>query len=267
RALLRLSGRDTFKYLQTQTTNNLKSPQSQYTCFLNAQGRVLHDAFIYKIAEDACYLEVDAEQVAAVKEHLLRYKLRCKFVLEEVDPLALSVFSTDAASTMPAELIETSQDDLRGPDMGLRVLAKPDLIKSHTNDTPLTDYIKRRFLRAIPEGAHEFGLDASGLPLERNLDLMGGVDFHKGCYLGQELTVRTYHTGVIRKRILPVRLAESAAALPDALESQMDAGDGSIAYTQGKQDIKLEGTNRPVGKLIGRMGNLGLALYRLEKLN
>lgn len=53
----------------------------------------------------------------------------------------------------------------------------------------------------IPEGADDFLLGQS-LPLESNLDYTNGVDFRKGCYLGQELTIRTYHTGVTRHSYL-----------------------------------------------------------------
>lgn len=87
------------------------------------------------------------------------------------------------------------------------------------------DYTIHRFLHGVPEGSVELQ-PLNALPLNSNMDLMGGsenttliifpsiprltflfpVDFRKGCYVGQELTVRTYHTGVIRKRIYPVQL-------------------------------------------------------------
>ncbi|CCH44991.1 putative transferase, mitochondrial [Wickerhamomyces ciferrii] len=63
----------------------------------------------------------------------------------------------------------------------------------------------RRSLYGIPEGKTDFPPNQL-LPLECNLELMDGVNFDKGCYVGQELTVRTFHTGIIRKRVVPVRL-------------------------------------------------------------
>ena len=73
-----------------------------------------------------------------------------------------------------------------------------------------TDYHLRRTLLGIPEGADDIQLGVS-LPLESNLDYMSGVDFRKGCYLGQELTIRTYHKGVTRKRIVPVQFYDIMA--------------------------------------------------------
>ena len=63
-----------------------------------------------------------------------------------------------------------------------------------------------RYKLGVCEGSEEIPT-AKATPLEFNLEYMHGVSFHKGCYLGQELTARTHHTGVIRKRIMPVKLS------------------------------------------------------------
>ncbi|WWC57694.1 uncharacterized protein I303_100228 [Kwoniella dejecticola CBS 10117] len=92
--------------------------------------------------------------------------------------------------------------------MGRQVLVpkgdKPSLSTSH-DPVSIDEYHLRRLLLGIPEGPKEI-IPGTALPLESCMDLHGGVDFRKGCYLGQELTVRTYHTGATRKRILPIRL-------------------------------------------------------------
>ena len=82
------------------------------------------------------------------------------------------------------------------------------------------------------------------LPLESNLIYMQGISFSKGCYIGQELTARTHHTGVIRKRLMPVRLS---APLPD-LE------DGAALQTQ---------SGKPAGKHRAGVDELGLSLIRM----
>ena len=65
-----------------------------------------------------------------------------------------------------------------------------------------------RLLHAVPEGPTDFGQ----LPLEANLDLMDAVDYKKGCYVGQELTARTHHKGVVRKRGVAFRLFREGEA-------------------------------------------------------
>ena len=71
-------------------------------------------------------------------------------------------------------------------------------------------FTQLRYRLGVPEGSSETPL-GKALPLEYNLDYMNGVSFHKGCYIGQELTARTHHTGVIRKRILPLMLSQTAS--------------------------------------------------------
>lgn len=65
------------------------------------------------------------------------------------------------------------------------------------------------FTLGIGEGFDDHP-DAKCLPMECNIDFLNGINFQKGCYIGQELTARTYHTGVIRKRLVPIRLINSS---------------------------------------------------------
>lgn len=67
-----------------------------------------------------------------------------------------------------------------------------------------SSYTKLRYALGVAEGVKELP-SAACFPLESNGDYLHGISFHKGCYLGQELTARTHHTGVVRKRIMPFR--------------------------------------------------------------
>lgn len=96
--------------------------------------------------------------------------------------------------------------------------------ESSSHDVATTDdYVRHRILHGVPEGSLDITPN-HGFPMDSNLDIMGAcqsplsltrhtqlthfaiVDFRKGCYVGQELTVRTYHTGIVRKRAFPVVL-------------------------------------------------------------
>lgn len=80
----------------------------------------------------------------------------------------------------------------------LKMTAPSELFKS----VELTDYHLHRLIFSVPEGPDDW----PSLPLEGSLDLMNGVDYKKGCYVGQELTARTHHRGVVRKRVVALRL-------------------------------------------------------------
>ena len=127
-------------------------------------------------------------------------------------------------------------------------------------------------MSGVAEGQGEMVREVA-LPLESNLDLMGGVDFRKGCYVGQELTIRTRHTGVVRKRILPVVVWGVGG---DAESGGGDNGKGGVGGLEYLPDyrgrlpepgaeIRRADTGRKrVGKWLGGVGNVGLALWRLE---
>jgi folate-binding protein YgfZ len=231
---------------------------------------VLWDIFIWRMKAEkwACYIEVDSDEVDNVMRHLKRHKLRSKIELRAVDDHELALWA--AWGVEEAELPNYHLVDPRAEGFGYRMLLQG---KPQVGDVPMLDaeqYRVRRYMFGIPEGQREIAKEAA-LPMECNIDLSSGIDFRKGCYVGQELTIRTKHTGVVRKRILPVQLYRAGESIADA--------DGQPAYNpdwrgeaaQGA-DIKqldAEGSikkGRSAGKFIAGVGNVGLALCRLEMM-
>ncbi|KAI0851660.1 Aminomethyltransferase folate-binding domain-containing protein [Daldinia vernicosa] len=268
-----------------------------YSGFLNATGRVLHDVFVYRDTlgvsagaadGEAFVVEVDAAQVDTLARHIKRYKLRSKLtfrVLDEGEVAAWQVWDGSSLSSPDNPQLSHLKDsiilpDTRAPGMGYRVLRRGgangldvDLAQSDDNA-----YRVRRYLLGVAEGQTEIPREQA-LPLEANMDLMGGIDFRKGCYVGQELTIRTRHRGVVRKRILPCLLYPSnlsSPSPPGVLEykpyiSEEDTrGEGaqeglSAEDIPSNLSIGRDGTKgRSAGTWLRGVGNIGLALCRLQ---
>lgn len=216
-------------------------------------------------------IEVDAGEVSSFIKHLKRHKLRSKIstrdVQDEWSVWAAWQSSSESPISSPADgedIIHTP--DPRLPSLGARILlgrGSPANMRSYEalSETSLDEYTIRRYLHGIPEGQKEI-LRETALPMESNMDYLNGIDFRKGCYVGQELTIRTQHTGVIRKRILPVQLYDSDSAMPDELSYSPDK---HFAIESGT-DIKAEGAKRPAGRFLASVENVGLALCRLENM-
>ncbi|KAI7698735.1 Aminomethyltransferase folate-binding domain-containing protein [Hortaea werneckii] len=153
--------------------------------------------------------------------------------------------------------------------MGQRILLPPSSQQAppaelDADEASLGAYTVRRYLRGVPEGQKEIPRDDS-LPMNTNIDIMGGIDFKKGCYIGQELTIRTHHTGVVRRRILPVQLYPHGEQPPEALAYNPDAVPESAEDgTDIRRDDKRK---RATGKLITSVGNVGLGMCRLEQMS
>ncbi len=184
-------------------------------------------------------VEVDSRNCDFMLNHLTRYQLRNQISIEKTNFQVYQSFEKTRH--------EIQFKDPRHLDMGYRVLS---MEKSSELGT---EYTRKRMILGIPEGIHCFPV-GHALPLECNLDLMNGgifskcsfviVDFRKGCYLGQELTIRTFHTGVIRKRIVPLEINCQDKLL------------------QGTAITNAAGTK--VGIFCENEGNVGLGLVRLD---
>jgi len=246
----------------------------------------LNDVFVYppgqKGNDEEWFLEVDSESAGDLLKHLRKHKLRSKFQLTKVDLGETGVFFAWPGCVDDLEVDgrlneagRTGGKDPR-PGMGTRWLdqtkSKSDFL-THLQDNGFThaaldEYTVHRMTNGFAEGQSEI-ITSSALPQESNIDFFGGIDFFKGCYLGQELTIRTHHTGVVRKRILPVQLY-NAGNKP--AESQMlpdYSPDQSLPSPPSQSNISKQnarGRARSSGKYLSGIGNIGLALCRLEMM-
>ncbi|KAF2863210.1 Aminomethyltransferase folate-binding domain-containing protein [Piedraia hortae CBS 480.64] len=278
RRLISISGHDSPRFLQGILTNTIQ-PHSRagvYSAFLTASGRVLHDVFVYPTlgtkweqgGEAGYMIEVDGGYTDQFMRHLKKHKLRAKFGIRVLEEGELNVWNlwrdgvgrwTAHTKGMTGGLGLT---DCRAPGMGQRVLLPGGTMPEEggLQEAPDSAYMIRRYLRGVPEGQVEIPREES-LPMNCNIDIMGGIDFKKGCYMGQELTIRTHHTGVVRKRILPVALYPDTP--PDTLEYDPS---GPTVDEQNADIRRQDKRKRSTGKLVASIGNVGLAMCRVEQM-
>jgi folate-binding protein YgfZ len=249
---------------------------------------VLHDVFIYPYGgglpglpgdtnasasengEAGFLIEADAAQMDSLARYIKRYKLRAKVTIRRLQPGEISVWQAWDENPGTGGKIRPSQssagiilEDPRAPGLGYRVLQAgdrpPELDLDQVSEGA---YTVRRYLRGVPEGQQEI-IKEHALPQESNMDLMNAIDFRKGCYVGQELTIRTRHRGVVRKRILPCVVYGVDEPAPQSLQYDPD----STAAASVPPDTSIgrsEKRGRSAGKWLRGIGNIGLGLCRLE---
>ena len=300
RRLLTIRGPDSVRFLQGLVTNNVQVNQSSgfYAAFLNAQGRVLNDVFIYPTSTSKIYsdrlshtvdrqessfmIEVDADEADTLLNYLKMFKLRSRIALALIDPGEWNVWSLwrdqepwtpHAGLRSESKALTLSCLDTRAPGMGRRMIlpasTRPKEIEEESiPEASLGSYTIRRMVKGVAEGQKEI-LRETALPQESNGDYMGGIDFQKGCYVGQELTIRTHHTGVVRKRILPVQLfkaGENNTGQAEHAVFDSFKGDLSSQLETGSNIKPVNKRGRSTGKWLAGVGNIGLALCRLEMM-
>lgn len=281
RSLLRLQGLDVVSFLNGLLPSRLHSlPKNTtspiFTTFLTAKGRILYDVFIYPPKESdesgAWYFDVDTASASSLFSHLKKHKLRSKFKLEKISQEELGVYYIWPGGKQSSDSITIGGQDPR-PLMGTRFLSSssdsPILSALAESGEALTieGYKIHRMITGHAEGPTEL-IANSALPQESNIEFLQGIDFHKGCYLGQELTIRTHHTGVVRKRILPCQISSQ----PIPKDREVVAFDSSIQLDLPPPESNISKfrssgrAGRSTGKWLGGVGNIGLALCRLEMM-
>ncbi|XP_007232518.3 putative transferase CAF17 homolog, mitochondrial [Astyanax mexicanus] len=272
RSLLHIRGPDTCAYLQGIITNDMNLLQEEeerralYAHMLNVQGRTLYDIIIYSVREPSgdpveVLLECDGSVLDSVTRHLKVYKIRRRVTVTPRSDLALwALLPRDAGSARdgsqprptaagrPLVLVPDPRTDLMGWRMITGSSENPAELLTDCENRETEEYQQHRYTIGLPEGVADLP-PGDALPLESNLVFMNGISFSKGCYIGQELTARTHHTGVVRKRLLPLSLSAAGDAL----------------LPGGALDSTAAG--KPAGKLRAGLGRQGLGLVRLAHAN
>ncbi len=220
RGLLSVAGEDTRKFLQGLISNDtarVAPDRALYAALLTAQGKYLHDFFLVQIG-DALFLDCEAARRDDLAKRLRMYKLRSKVVLEDATDRFTVYALPDAAALglgdTPGSARATNGGSLyvdpRHAGMGARALLPRDtaaatLASVGATEADRASYEHRRLTLGLPDGSRDLLVEKSIL-LENGFDELNGVDWKKGCYIGQELTARTKYRGLIKKRLLPVRI-------------------------------------------------------------
>ncbi|WP_050602005.1 folate-binding protein YgfZ [Ruegeria sp. 6PALISEP08] len=183
RRILRLTGSDTERFLQDLITNDIQGLNDGlvYAALLTPQGKYLADFFL-KRDGDGVLLDVAEHLAEDLIKRLSMYKLRADVAIEGTD-LHLQ-YGTGAAP-------EIALPDPRHPDMGWRMYS------TAPEEDDGTDWDALRVQHCIPEAGTELSQDS--YILESGFDILNGVDFKKGCYVGQEVTARMKHKTELRK--------------------------------------------------------------------
>jgi folate-binding protein YgfZ len=233
RAVLTVGGEDAADFLQGLISNDIRKATAGNTIFaalLTPQGKYLHDFFIS--AQDGQFLlETDKPRIADLQKRMSMYKLRSKVTLELLPELQVAASWDDTSAS--GELVYA---DPRLPALGQRIIGKA--LPAEEN---MAAYHHHRIALGVPQASLDLIPDRS-LLLEYGYDELHGVDFAKGCYVGQEVTARSKHRATLRKFI---HIVEGSPALPPPLTPIMQ---------QGKE----------VGHMASSIGTLGLAHLRIE---
>lgn len=214
RGVIAVSGADRVEFLQgliSNDTTKVAPGHAVWAALLTPQGRFLNDMFVVADGE-TLLLETERERAAALARKLSIYKLRSQVKVEDrsatMEVAALFGAGIDAARLSQDGLVAFA--DPRLPELGARVLGPTGKVAAALSShgctaRPLTDYDALRLSLGVPDGSRDLVVEKA-LLLENGFDELNGVDWQKGCYMGQELTARTKYRALIRKRLFPVRV-------------------------------------------------------------
>ncbi len=261
RGAIEVAGEDRVSFLQGLVSNDVaKASPSRaiYAALLTAQGRYLFDFFVIALG-DALYLDAEASRIAELQRRLSIYKLRAKVTLSDASArLAVAVAWGDGArETLGLSGIGAAKGfaggsayaDPRLDALGVRFLARRDagfdaVAQAGFARTGDAAYDRHRLVLGVPDGTRDLPVEKA-LLLEAGFDELNGIDWQKGCYMGQEITARMKYRALVKKRLLPVTI-DGAIPAP-----------GTIVTLDGSE----------AGELYSGRDGRALALLRLDAVD
>lgn len=233
RVILAISGAERIKFLQGLVTNDIAGIDGGlvYAALLTPQGKYLADFFLSR-RDDTVLLDVKADFADGLIQRLNMYKLRADVAIERTGLNVWRGLGDGPAGAMA---------DPRNPALGWR------LYSSETGTTAQIDWDAIRVAHNIPESGIELIANDSYI-LEAGFEALAGVDFKKGCFVGQEIVARMKHKTELRKGFVTVDVEGTAPVGTEILSSERVVGK---LYTQaGGQGIAFLRFDRAVGEML-----------------
>ena len=269
RAVLAVMGDTAADFLQGLVTNDvtkLNPGSGTYAALLTPQGKIITDFLVHAI-EGGFHLDVPATHAADLLKRLKLYRLRAPVALEDLSATH-AVFASFPPPSFTGEVAakptERANPDPRLHALGARWIAPA---VSLTPDADLADYHIHRLALGVPDSADTEGQFA----LDANLEELHGLDFKKGCYVGQEVTARMKHKAAPRRRLARIVLDGPVPApgtrLTDAGGTEIGdlrTGLGSVAIASVRLDRLAAGAGLSAGETPAQIAPVAYTLPPLE---
>lgn len=241
RKVLGLKGKNAKEFLNGMVTQNIETltkNQASFAAFLTGQGRLIADFILYLKSDDFILIDCHKDQFMALAQGLHKYDLNQEIEFHDLSDEYKVFASLDG---------ETNGDicftDPRLAELGTRIISSENI----TNTKGLSEYHAKRINLGVPESVFD-ATENKTLPNELCFEELNGIDFEKGCYVGQELTARTKFRTLPKKRVMKIEF-----------ETAPTAEDEPLLITRGE--------SREIGHCYSISGNQGIAIVRIAELS
>lgn len=250
RGVIAVAGEDRVAFLQGLLSNDVTKAapgHAVWAALLTPQGRFLNDMFVVDAGFGTLLLETERARAPALAKKLALYKLRSKVTVEDrsaaMDVAVVFGPGAEKCTSVPSAL---SYVDPRLPELGVRVITPAGQAGKLLGlpEAPAGDYEALRLSLGVPDGSRDLPVEKA-LLLESGFDELNGVDWQKGCYMGQELTARTKYRALVKKRLFPVQVDGKLPAPGTAIErngqevGEIRSGSGDRALAMLRLDARL----------------------------
>jgi folate-binding protein YgfZ len=242
RGVIEIRGEDAARFLHNLVTNDvagLAAGDARFAALLTPQGKILFDFLVFAAPDGSFLLDCPLSLADDLLRRLTLYRLRAKVAVANRSG-DLEVVAFPDADARPDAAALALAPDPRARALGWRAIAEKGKIAAPGDAAA---YEARRIRAGVPKGGVDFAY-GDAFPHEADMDLFAGLDFGKGCYVGQEVVSRMKHRGLVRKRVTPYRAAGGEPGPGQSIR----AGDAEIGVTGSAA------------------GDAGLALVRLDRL-
>jgi folate-binding protein YgfZ len=267
RGVLKIAGDSAREFLNGLLTSDigaLTAGAARFAGLLTPQGKLIVDCIVVETDQGGFLLDCPRALASTLATRLNFYRLRAKVTIEDLSATLGILVAWDGDGQTSLGL---AYRDPRLDGLGIRIILPPELAPATAAELNATlvdagDYEVHRIALGVPRGGVDFSY-GDAFPHETDMDQLGGVDFNKGCYVGQEVVSRMEHRGTARTRIVPVTY-EVAAPEPG---TAIMAGDkavgtmGSAAAGHGLAMLRLDRVAEAAGKPL-TAGGIDLTVRR-----
>ena len=249
RGVIKVVGDDARKFLHGLVTADmlgLAPGTARFGALLTPQGKIIADFFVTEAPQSeggGFFLDIPRALAITLVDKLNLYKLRAKVLVEDLIEILGVLAVWDGAGAAKQGLTYV---DPRLPTLGFRVMIPPHRAIAAASElgaalVSAEDYEAHRIALGVPRGGVDFAY-GDAFPHEADMDQLGGVDFAKGCYVGQEVVSRIEHRGIARTRAVALRYdgAAPASGTPITAGERQVGTMGSAARGRGIALVRLD---------------------------